>query len=159
MGYYSFLSPVQKQSLLDWIGAYGEGYGRFLEWCDREGIPEDKRYTKPSYQSWVQRRRRSVKESRTRHHEEVRQQSRMDRDARMVALEETFKRLDAMSHEIEDSDKLTRLEEQKRKTLEAIAKERGEWGVKGAKADDEQRAVDDVIARMAGNVTPIRRVG
>ena len=83
----------------------------------------------------------------------------MDRDARMLALESSFQRLDTLSRDgsVEDSDKLARLEEQKRKILEAIAKERGEWGAKGNSGDEETHGIDDMLARMAGgNVTPIR---
>lgn len=159
MAYYSYLSPTQKQSLIDWIGSCGEGYERFLEWCDRESIPEEKRYTRASYQSWVQRRRTSVQSARSRHRDETRRKSRMDREARMIALEDAFQRLDTLtrSGEIEDSDRLLRLEEQKRKILEAIAKERGEWGAKQqGEKDDHEQGLDDLLSRMVGNVTPIR---
>ncbi len=163
MANLTYLTATQKRSLLDWIGARGESYPAFIEWCEREQIPEANRYTKVSYRGWVQRRRAHVQAARASHQAETRQQSRLGREERMAGLERTYERLDALSksEEIEDTDKLIRIEEQKRKTLEAIAKERGEWGVKNAPGDDAQHGVDVILERMArsaGNVTPIRQV-
>ncbi|MDE2104987.1 MAG: hypothetical protein KGL39_47555 [Patescibacteria group bacterium] len=150
MAHTSFLTPEEKRSLLDWIGAHGEGYPGYLDWCEREAIPNERRFTKASYGSWVQRRRLKVQASRANHREESRRQSRMDREARMLALEATFARLDQLTRNsgVDDPDKLVRLEEQKRKTLEAIAKERGEWLSK-EQFNQTKPAVDDLMARMA----------
>lgn len=124
-GIKSFLSSAEKKDLVKFVAATGENYDRYLEYCEQRGW---RAFSKKYFHTWVQRRRQYVQAERQLHREEVRKMSMYDRERRVSDLEnlaDTLKK--QIAKNLEDPRIIVSLSEQLGKTLERIAKERGEW--------------------------------
>lgn len=139
-GIKSYLSAREKHELLEFIAATGENYDRYLDLCEKRGW---KPFSKKYLHTWIQRRRGKVQIAREKHKEEVRKLSMYDKTRRIEELENAVAVLNShmvavqvedhncnrcgLIHAVASPDTVIRLMEQKRKLLEAIAKERNEW--------------------------------
>ena len=124
-GIKAFLSAAERKDLVKFVAATGENYERYLEYCKQRGW---RPFTQKYFHTWIQRRRKYVQAERQVHREEVRKMSMYDKERRVTDLEhlaDTLKR--QIAKNVEDPRILVSLSEQLGKTLERIAKERGEW--------------------------------
>lgn len=124
-GIKAFLSAAERKDLVKFVAATGENYERYLEYCTQRGW---RPFTQKYFHTWIQRRRQYVQAERQVHREEVRKMSMYDKERRVSDLEhlaDTLKK--QITKNVEDPRVLVSLSEQLGKTLERIAKERGEW--------------------------------
>lgn len=157
MGLKSYTSAREKNDLIEFIAATGENYDRYLEWCAARGV---KPYTKKYLHTWIQRRRPKIKQMRIKHDEEIQRMSMFDRERRIRELEND---LDTLNHLISKNfdipELLVKLLEQKRKTAQAVAQERGEWNRPEAKEPDgaatRERLRTGALALLEGKATQI----
>jgi hypothetical protein len=186
MGQKSYLTYRQKESLLNWLAATGENYDKYIEWCDKNSVPKEQRFTPKYLHTWVQRRRPKFQNARADHQEELRRLSMYDKDKRIADHENSINIINShlmaqnsgysshvctkcgFTHEVEGPEVVIKLLEQKRKLSQAVAIERGEWG----KADAEPKRTESsrdllraaalqALANPTGKVTVIspRTVG
>jgi len=146
----SFLTTAQKRDLVRYVVANGQSYKNYLRWADANLIPPESRYTERSFKAWCDKRRRVIQEVRQDYRVAVRQSSIYDRELRISKLEAGVTRMDAAIEALDAAgdkyvDNLVRLEEQKRKLMETIAKERGEWG---NKPTEENQMANQLAATM-----------
>ena len=149
-----FLTKPEQDSLIEWAAEHGENYERYIRWADENHIAQDNRFSNTYFRRWVQRRRPQVQNMRQRHMLDVRAGSLMDREGRLRKLEEDFARLELAAVQLgsDEPKTLVMVIEQRRKVLEAIAKERGEYGVAPQPIDvsaDMNRALQAGFARLA----------
>lgn len=144
----AYLSQAESESLVNWLVAHGGTYPKYAIWCEDNKIATDVRFTPAYFRNWMQRKRALIQKTRASHRQAIRDASVMDRAARLTSLEHTLGRLERtiMSTEDLSPDSLVRLEEQKRKTLESIAKERGEFN----RAPEEDPAAKPAASLGAG---------
>lgn len=134
----AFLSRQQQSDLLEHVVNAGEKYDAYLKWCEERGITE--RFTEAYFPRWVQKHRRMLQARRTEHQQVVRAESVYDRAMRVRTLEASLNRLEGAAMVAlanDDLRSLVMIEEQKRKHMESIAKERGEFNVKPQDGMDE----------------------
>lgn len=153
MGHKAYLSRMEKLDLIKFIAATGESYVRYVEWAKAKHV--ENVFTERYFHTWVQRRRPQITEERARIRDEVRRMSTYDKDRRLQELEKVAEfLLDEMEHmRIHDVCSKTckpietflRLAEQQRKTLETIARERGEFNKPDQESDD--RDTKSLIAK------------
>lgn len=121
------ITRVQKKHLLTFAAGAGENYAAYLKFCETHSIPT---FTKAYWPVFVQRNRRTVQAIRQGLIAQIASEAMMDRKARLSLLEDDIARIeDIFSTQLEELtvDQVVKLTDQKRKTLEAIAKERSEW--------------------------------
>jgi|CXWK01.1.fsa_nt_gi hypothetical protein len=124
-GIKSYLSAAEKKDLVQFVASTGENYQRYLEYCEQRGW---RPFTQKYLHTWIQRRREKVQIARQEHREEVRKTSMYDKERRVSDLETMADQLKKSITKFGDDPKmLISLSEQLGKTLERIAKERGEW--------------------------------
>jgi hypothetical protein len=145
----AYLTPVQSKNLLDYIAGNSESYDHYNHWADREEIPPEKRFTTYGYPMWVHRHRAQLKLAREEHRKATWGGSQFDRNLRLRELEASYERLRGLTS---DDVKVTlSIEDAKRKTLELIAKERGETNLKAlTPEDDEKNKVTETLAKAFG---------
>lgn len=141
-----FLSKQQQLDLIEWLAVNSDKrYDLYTEWCARTGA---KPFSPNYLRTWTQNHRELIQKAREQHRREARAESVMARTQRLHALEDSFIRLDELSKsEGLTSVDVVRLEDQKRKTLEAIARERGEWGIKDDAEDEERKRANQELAK------------
>lgn len=145
-GIKSYMSAREKAELVKFIAVTGENYDRYIEWCQQRQI---KPFTKKYLHTWVQRRRLKVKDARKVHEEEVRKLSMYDKERRIEQLEGDVNILNGQIEKTFDIPELQlKLIEQKRKTMEAIAKERNEW-LKPESKETSGAAAADRLGNLA----------
>lgn len=155
----SYLSKKDKADLMQFIAMTGENYDRYLEWCQaRSARPFSRGYL----HNWISRRRVLINEIRAKQREEIRRQSRYGKDRRLEELEKVAEHLlntidQMVIHDVcmptcKPVDTLVKLMEQHRKTMEAIAKERGEYNKLDQQSDDRDTraliAKREALARL-----------
>lgn len=161
MGQKSYLSAREKDELLQFVAATGENYDRYLDLCAKRGW---KPFSQKYLHTWIQRRRTKFQIARERHREEVRKLSIFDKQRRIEDLEGSVKVINehlvretindhecsrcGMLHTVLSAEITIKLMEQKRKLLEAIAKERNEWG-KESKENSGESARDKLRSGLA----------
>lgn len=138
----SYLTPREKNELVEYIAASGQSYERYLDWCDRHQVTN--RWTEKYFATWVQRRRRKVQVQREEYREHVRKQSTYDKERRLFELERDLEMINKSlgfagkakphicskcqeDHLIPTPEQILKLIDLKRKHIESISKERGEW--------------------------------
>lgn len=142
MGQKAFYAKKEQEAILRNAAGSSEMYDRYVEFAERMW-PGRQKWTKYYYQRWIQKRRAILNEYRGEQQEQIREETMYNRNKRIEDLEMGLARLDEMleseaidphdcdtcgyTHDIISPSDLTKLLEQKRKLLEAIAKERGEW--------------------------------
>lgn len=148
----SFLSAAEKRDLMEHLAAKGENYDRFIEWCEKHGVPPERRYTKDTLHKWYGRRRDQIRALREQHRVQVRKDSTFDKTVRLQKLEDAATRLERRLEEFDITEgtwaDYARLEEQLRKTLESIAKERGEFN-RADEDDGHMISLQSELARQA----------
>lgn len=137
----SYLTPTQRQDLLKHLSEYGTNYERYLRWASDNGLENDRIYSAAYVRKLFFRKRDIIRKITEENFKKVRRDSTMDRAKRIEALEDSYARLERAARGVppEDITGLTRVEEQKRRILEAIAKERGEFG-KSPEDNDENES-------------------
>lgn len=133
------LSKVEKQELAQYVAGVGENYERYKEYAQARSWYI---FTPAYFRRWVQNHRNMVRKYRAQHQVEVRRLSTLGKEERIQQLELD---LDAINTILASDNLLphdcdcggihgsakpadtVRLLEQKRRTLQAIAQERGEW--------------------------------
>lgn len=133
----AFLSKAEQQDLISWMVGHSTNYQRYVEWCDKNEIPTENRFTEFYLKRWVDRHRRLFQQKAAQIEEDLRRQSSMDRGRRLKELETLVARLEKMAAKEEDPATLVKLSEQIGRTLERVAKERGEWMKAPEDAEDE----------------------
>ena len=128
------ITKVQKKYLLTYVAGAGENYAAYLQFCERHDIPTFSKYYWPNF---VQRNRKTVQAIRVGLIAQVAAEATLDRKARLSLLEDDIARIEKTFAADDDEksgfykeltlDQMVKLIDQKRKTLEAIAKERSEW--------------------------------
>lgn len=128
------ITESQKKLLIIWAAGAGENWDKYQVFADKNMIP--KFASKNSWANFVQRNRAKVQAARRELVYQVVQDSTMSRKKRIEMLEADANRCEQIiatsGPEGDDSlsvDQLARMMDQKRRTLESIAKEMGEWGV------------------------------
>jgi hypothetical protein len=162
MGVKAYLSTREKEELVDFIAGTGENYQRYLDWCEQHQVLN--RWTEKYFHTWIQRRRGKIVVARNKYKEEVRRLSLYDKERRIVELERSVDVINShlvaadsdhtthtcktcgASHEIVGPEVAIKLMEQKRKLLEAIAKERNEWLKPESTASNEPTARERLTA-------------
>ncbi len=126
----SYLTTVERESLLKHLSEYGTNYDRYLRWASERNLGEDRIYSQGYLKRLYYRKRDIIRRITEENYKRVRRDSTMDRAKRIEALEDSYTRLEKAARGVppEDIVNLTRIEEQKRKVLESISKERGEFG-------------------------------
>lgn len=161
MGQKRFLTQSERKSLIQDVAARGENYERYTEWCNRNFIQH--RFTPAYFHKWVDKNRIAIKAARVEHQEEIKKNALADKQLRVRILEETVVRLQEMRASILhgghdcpecekphiDVDKMLRVEEQLRKTLEAIAKEMGEFNKAPDTSESTSQKLDVILIEMA----------
>lgn len=161
MGQKKFLTTNERRDLIQEIAAKGENYQRYTEWCDRNFIQN--RFTPGYLHKWVNKNRIAIKAARVEHQEEIKKNALADKQLRVGILEQTVLRLQEMRASILhgghdcpecdkphiDVDKMLRVEEQLRKTLEAIAKEMGEFNKAPDTSESTSQKLDVILIEMA----------
>lgn len=137
------LNERQKRLLATYIALNGENYQRYADWARGQGIPL---FTPAYLHRWVNKNRPEIRLERGVIYERLRMKSQLDRESRLAHLEEDVLRLDHLLRDA-DADLSIKLIEQKRKCLQAIAEERGEW-----RSKDENRASDEVRDLILGRM-------
>lgn len=177
----SYLTKPEQALLIDFVAAKGENYGRFLDFCDRREIPDDRRFTEDYFHVWCHRHRPAIQIARARHTDVVRSESTLDREKRLTLLEGQVARYrDDIRILTENRDKIeeaidegaegysrfaprkipsvieTRLkvEESLGKALDRIAKERGEYGGAEGKEPPGVNAEMAMMQQMLGQMGP-----
>lgn len=141
----AFLTEVQQDSLTEWVAGRGEGWATYEEWCDTNLIPEERRFTTYSWRVWVQRKRPKIHAKKAQRQDRLKDYSELDKQKRILILEEAITRLRRMIQEDDLSVlDLIRAEEQIRRSLESIAKERGEF----AKAEASKAKDQSALAKL-----------
>lgn len=167
----AFLTKPEQSLLIEFTGAKGENYNRYLDFCDRHEIPDGRRYSEAYYHQWIHRHRPAIQMARGRHQDVVRSESTLDREKRLALLEEQVTRYrDDIRILMEHRDKIEeiieegqsgyarfrpqkipdvvesrlKVEEALGKALDRIAKERGEFN---RQAEDE-KPMNANIARI-----------
>ena len=139
------LSERQKELLLDFVCANGEIYAKYAEWAPRMGL---RVFSHRYFRNWVQRHRAKIQTERILIAHRGRTMSVIDRKARLSHLESDLFELDTnisgAAPEI-----LIKLIEQKRKVLQAIAIERGEWNAKEDPHEGLKELQKQIITNMA----------
>lgn len=127
------LSARQKGLLAVYIGTHGENYEKYLAWAQQTGMPV---FTRAYLHLWINRNRPLVQSERALLIHTARRAGVLDRQARQEHLEADILYLDS---ELKNApvELALKLIEQKRKLLETLAKERGEW--MGKENDDDPR--------------------
>lgn len=119
------------------MAATGENYEKYCEYAASRGW---KLFTRKYLHTWVARKRIKIRAARVEHKEHVRRMSMYDRERRIETLERDMDLINnsllggahecnhcGFTHVGHPPEMMLRLMEQKRKTAEAIAKERNEW--------------------------------
>lgn len=135
-GIKAYLTKGEKALLVSYVAHAGEEYNRYIEWCDQNFIAKERRFTPYYLKRWIQRRRVAVQNARQELREAARKASLHDKESRLKTLEAQAERLQERIENTKDDNIYLRLEEQLRKTLESIAKERGEFNNAGVEAND-----------------------
>ena len=139
------LSERQKELLLDFVCVNGEIYAKYAEWAPRMGL---RVFSHRYFRNWVQRHRAKIQTERILIAHRGRTMSVIDRKARLSHLESDLFELDTnisgAAPEI-----LIKLIEQKRKVLQAIAIERGEWNAR----EDPHEGLKDLQKQIITNMT------
>lgn len=143
MGNRSYLTPREKAELVEFVAASGQSYERYKEWCGLHHVTNI--WTPQYFNTWVQRRRAKVQTARAEHQEHVKKQSTYDKERRLFEYERDLELVNKALryatkgrphdcpyckevHEPYVSPaEILKLLDIKRKHLESIAKERGEW--------------------------------
>lgn len=124
----AFLSRPEQDDLIAWMVGHQANYQHYLRWCEKNGVPEENRFTENYLRRWTQRKR-GLFQARTRKvAEEMRKQSRMDRGVRLSTLEELIDQLKALAAGEKDAKTLVSLAEEIGKLSDRVARERGEYG-------------------------------
>jgi hypothetical protein len=136
-----YLTQAERAELVNWLIEGGKNYDSYLGFCTKFGIPASRQWTKKYFTLWCHRHRKSLQVQEERRLSVLRRGSSWDREKRLRTLEDTLERLEIaiailMKEKPLDVGKLVRAEEQKRRTVEQIAKERGEWDTRGDRRDD-----------------------
>lgn len=154
----AYLTRPQMASYLTWAGGAGSAYEEYIQWCNRNFIPVDKRFTRASHKVWIQRHRKQLIQCREEHREALRIVSRMGREDRVRAHEESLIRVEALirSTEMLKISEYVALEEQKRKILESIARERGEYNRVSEEAPRGAKGVQDAIDGLEAYTDSLR---
>lgn len=121
------ITLVQKKHLLDYAAGAGENYEAYLRFCAKFNIPT---FTKGYWRQFLQRNRRILQELRKGHVAAVAAEARLGRKNRIALLEDDIARIEKIfetQFEELTVDQVQKMMDQKRKTLEAIAKEMNEW--------------------------------
>jgi O-methyltransferase involved in polyketide biosynthesis len=148
----AYLTKQQQNDLLEWIVGHSERYEHFIEWCNRNEIADDRRYTPGSLSVWLQRHRRLIQQKRQEHREAVRAGSTMDRRSRLASLEASLDRVEAQLVLARDTRDYVALETLKLKVLQDIARERGEYNQKLPPEDPAQKDMQAKIAAAFGGL-------
>lgn len=131
----AYLSPVQKQVLINYLALEGTSYNNYLKWTQENDIPLARRYTESSWKSWLKIHRAQIKALREELKISLGRGTAQTRKRRLAALEDD---LVVVMRAMADVDLTTtagkelwiKLSEQKRRLLQAVAQQRGEWGTK-----------------------------
>lgn len=142
-----YLTTAEEAKLVLFVAAKGENYGRFLDWCDMNEVPEARRFSPSYFHTWISRHHKAVVAARAVVADDVRRASTFDRDRRIRELEESCARIKAdikafktLEESVYDDDgeivtrrvtsyldQRLRLEDLLGRQTERIAKERGEF--------------------------------
>jgi|3_EtaG_2_1085321.scaffolds.fasta_scaffold07126_4 protein subunit release factor A len=125
--YGRFLSDRAEEKLIQFTAANGENFDMYLHFAEAQGW---KTFTQKSYHNWIFKPRihRRIVAVREGVASDIRDGMKLEREARVDMLERDVDRIEDLLDGGELSAQETiRLIDQKRKNLEAIAKEAGEW--------------------------------
>lgn len=148
----AFLTPVQQKNLIDYIVGHSENYANYIAWCDREEIPDHRRYTAFTWPVWCQNKRTQIKLAREEHRKATWGGSTFDRNVRLRELEGMYERLRGLIPA--DVKETLAIEASRLKVLEMITRERGEANPKPlASEDDAKSKVDAALAKAFGKPT------
>ncbi len=123
----AFLSRPEQNDLIAWMVGHTGNYQRYQEWCDKEGVPAENRFTEAYLRRWTQRKRALFQARARKVEEDLRKQSTMDRGTRLATLESLIGQLKELAEREKDPKTLVSLAEEIGKLSDRVAKERGEW--------------------------------
>ncbi len=141
----AFLSRPEQDDLIAWMVGHQGNYERYTQWCDKNGIPLENRYTLDYLRRWTQKRRARFQDRARKVEEDLRKASTMDRAARLGKLEAIVAQLEDMMVGEQRPDILVKLAEQLEKTLDRIARERGEYGKAPEDGPDEATRINTTL--------------
>lgn len=149
MAQKSFLTRKAQDELITWLAANGENYRLYCDLAEKRGW---KVFSAAYFRRWIQRHRLRIQGQRAVVQAEAREMTVLSKATRIEKLEAAVDRLEQAL----DDDELTveqaiKVEEQLRKTLESIAKERGEFNNTGTeKGDAAGDLLGKIIAKSLG---------
>lgn len=169
-----YLTKNEEESLVRFVAAKGENYERYLEWCEAEKIPEERRYTPGSFHNRVNKVRLRINSEKAEIQDLARDAAVMTKERRVTRLQRQLDRIEGMlmdatsedyTHECEgcgkthfDLNVIAKMEDQYRKTLESIARELGEWGkLEVPSPTEDTPPLQNAVARIA-QAMELRRI-
>jgi hypothetical protein len=147
----AYLTPPQEKNLIDYVVGHSEAYAHFVHWADREELPPERRYTEASWRVWLQRHRAQIKAVREAHRQATWTGSTFDRKKRLQELEESYEKLRGLISD--DPKTVIAIEEQKRKLLEFISRERGEFGQKVSPDEQATISTNEKLSKAFGGLS------
>lgn len=135
-----FLLPSQIVLLEEYVALDDPSYDGYMKWCNNNNIDPKMRFTPRYFLNWKRRRGKTIKAIREKFSAGVGRGVVFDRRHRLAALEDDLVLIKVAMESLLPTqagytDDLIKLSEQKRRVLQAIAQQRGEWG---AKMTDEE---------------------
>jgi hypothetical protein len=132
----------EEKALINWFAVNQRTWDSYIQYCEHYGVGPERRFTPDYLRNWTHRKLKLIRERERVRVNLLAADSRFDRRTRLQAHEESLERISkALQTPNLPVRDLVMLEEQQRKVLESIAKERGE--VKPDRTDDnvdERRA-------------------
>lgn len=140
------LTIPQEKLLLTYVSTAGENYEKYVAFAQKNLMPV---FTKYYWPRWVQKRRRKVQALRAEITRAVAEEAMLGKSQRILLLENAVGNIQKLL-EIEGpfgdgvdtgkntltAEQLVRLYDQQRKHMEAIARERNEWGATAQGEED-----------------------
>lgn len=125
----------------------GENYEKYVAYATQLGW---KLYSRRYLHNWVNRHRAAIQLERAMCVSKLRKVSMMDKQRRLTEMEVNSQQLQLRIQNGSDipSEELIKLMDMHRKLCQAIAVERGEWGVK----EDSSTDLSDLHAQLAKNM-------
>lgn len=134
------LTIPQEKLLLTYVSTAGENYEKYVAFAQKNLMPV---FTKYYWPRWVQKRRRKVQALRAEITRAVAEEAMLGKSQRILLLENAVgniqKLIEKEGPDGENTltvEQIVRLYDQQRKHMEAIARERNEWGATAQGEED-----------------------
>ena len=150
------LTPPQEKLLLTYASTAGGNYEKYVEFCQRHLLPT---FTKYYWPRWMQKRRAKIIALRTQITKAVAEEAMLGKAQRLLLLESHVASIERqLQKEGPDGENTltpeqhVRYLDQQRKHMEAIARERGEWGANQDEPADRGGLDPDLLKQVSSGL-------